>query len=64
MMPVGMRNDITINVTVSIGMEQMTNEIENRFAKSLAAADQSLYKAKESGRNQVWHNGPLVVQSG
>jgi len=43
---------IGINTTVSIGLSQIDNEQES-FTDLLEKADQALYRAKESGRNQV-----------
>ncbi len=44
----------SINITVSIGIAQMTSENRNRDA-IVQAADQKLYEAKNSGRNRVCH---------
>jgi diguanylate cyclase (GGDEF)-like protein len=52
----------SIKVTVSIGMVQMINTHTNIFSDWLAASDRFLYEAKNSGRNQAWHLGPLVAK--
>ncbi len=50
--------DISIPITVSIGVATLTRE--DSAASLLAKADQALYSAKAGGRNRiVWHeNGP------
>jgi diguanylate cyclase (GGDEF)-like protein len=44
--------DVTISVTVSIGVAVLSQHGNNLF-ELLAAADLALYRAKDSGRNQV-----------
>ncbi|MBS4956055.1 MAG: GGDEF domain-containing protein [Clostridium sp.] len=46
-------DDIEINITISIGMASLTNEI-NDMDKLIRIADKNLYKAKTSGRNCIF----------
>lgn len=49
--------DKVLQVTVSVGMA-MLEPFMSRAEDLIEAADQALYRAKESGRNQVcWHRG-------
>lgn len=45
-------NEITINVTISIGLSQPNPE-DTKVEQSIHRADQALYQAKEAGRNRV-----------
>jgi diguanylate cyclase (GGDEF)-like protein len=53
--------DITLNVTVSIGLSQFSAEDTN-IEQVISRADKALYQAKQNGRNRVvaygtnWHN--------
>ena len=46
-------DDATINVTVSIGAIQMIKSDAKGFEHCMKTADRALYRAKQSGRNQV-----------
>jgi len=45
--------DKHINITVSAGITRLDHEKEDAFNISYARADEALYKAKNSGRNQI-----------
>jgi diguanylate cyclase (GGDEF)-like protein len=42
-----------VHVTVSIGVATLDGDTERKFAELMAAADAALYRAKDSGRDQV-----------
>ncbi|MDD2639611.1 MAG: GGDEF domain-containing protein, partial [Arcobacteraceae bacterium] len=44
-------NDITIHLTVSIGIAKLTNE--KNIDELIEKSDKAMYQAKEAGRNQV-----------
>jgi len=45
--------DITINLTISLGVAQAVEGEQEEVSHILSIADEKLYKAKESGRNKV-----------
>jgi diguanylate cyclase (GGDEF)-like protein/PAS domain S-box-containing protein len=46
-------NNVDISITISIGVDSILVEDEVTIDKALARADEALYRAKESGRNNV-----------
>lgn len=46
-------SDMTINYTVSIGLQKITNNHPSQFEHWLSAADSLLYRAKLEGRNRL-----------
>jgi len=56
--------DISINVTVSVGVAT-SEEVQTRHMEALlSAADEALYRAKEKGRNRVeGESSPVVVSA-
>ncbi|MDO6611673.1 GGDEF domain-containing protein [Shewanella sp. 1_MG-2023] len=46
-------NDITLEFTISLGVSIKHDDSDN-LAQMIKAADAGLYKAKNSGRNQVF----------
>ena len=49
-----LENDKILNFTISLGISQMKNESEKDIESVIIRADKALYKAKDSGRNQVF----------
>ena len=49
-------DDITVKMTVSVGICWTIARSESSVEQVLESADQALYKAKQSGRNQVFLN--------
>ena len=45
-------DDLSIGVTISIGLSQLSNN-DNNIEQILIRADKALYEAKNNGRNQI-----------
>ncbi len=55
--PISISNDKILHITVSIGVTSCAPE-DQQIQDMLRRADNALYKAKHSGRNQVCYEGP------
>ena len=52
-MIINLPNNVMLNFTVSIGVSQVNNQTDINIESAILKADKALYKAKNSGRNQV-----------
>lgn len=48
--------DITLHLTISLGFSLYNGDLNDSGNKLIERADQQLYRAKQSGRNQVCHD--------